>query len=132
MLYGTLTDFCTESKCPSMSAGPKYEYLWADGQSNKKPVKLSAPSYIETLMSWVQKQLENESIFPSKIGIPFPRDFQQVAKQILKRLFRVYAHIYYQHFNEIANSPPFKEELTFSVQEIHKIQVLNSTNYLNF
>lgn len=25
MLYGTITDFCTEESCPVMSAGPKYE-----------------------------------------------------------------------------------------------------------
>ncbi|VDP53166.1 unnamed protein product, partial [Schistosoma mattheei] len=32
---------------------------------------------------------------------PFPRDFLNVVKVILKRLFRVYAHIYYQHFSEV-------------------------------
>ena len=31
ILYGTLTEFCTTENCPIMSAGPKYEYLWADG-----------------------------------------------------------------------------------------------------
>ena len=25
MLYGTITEFCTEVSCPVMSAGPKYE-----------------------------------------------------------------------------------------------------------
>ena len=28
----------------------------------------------------------------------FPKNFIQIAKTILKRLFRVYAHIYHQHF----------------------------------
>ena len=32
MLYGTITEFCTEEKCPIMSASAKYEYKWADGQ----------------------------------------------------------------------------------------------------
>ena len=31
LLYGVLTEFCTLETCPLMSAGPKYEYLWADG-----------------------------------------------------------------------------------------------------
>uniref|UniRef100_A0A3Q0KHF4 Mps one binder kinase activator-like 1 (Mob1 homolog 1) (Mob1) n=1 Tax=Schistosoma mansoni TaxID=6183 RepID=A0A3Q0KHF4_SCHMA len=101
MLYGTLLEFCTDDTCPIMSAGPKYEYHWADGQTVKKPLKCSAPHYIDCLMIWIQKQLENESIFPSKIGAPFPRDFINVVKVILKRLFRVYAHIYYQHFSEV-------------------------------
>ncbi|KAA0186126.1 Mob as tumor suppressor [Fasciolopsis buskii] len=101
MLYGTLIEFCTEESCPVMSAGSKYEYHWADGQTVKKPLKCSAPHYINCLMGWIQQQLENEAIFPSKIGAPFPRDFLNVVKVILKRLFRVYAHIYHQHFSEV-------------------------------
>ncbi|VDM18106.1 unnamed protein product [Hydatigera taeniaeformis] len=68
MLYGTLAEFCTDATCPIMSAGPRYEYYWADGQTVKKPVKCSAPRYINNLMTWTQNQLENEAIFPSKIG----------------------------------------------------------------
>jgi len=150
MLYGTITEFCTEDRCPIMSAGideilfvwqkakrkslissisfsgPKYEYHWADGQTVKKPIKCSAPKYIDYLMTWVQDQLDDESLFPSKIGkiisssfmilsdetfstisqmyflfisgVPFPKNFMMIAKTILKRLFRVYAHIYHQHF----------------------------------
>eukprot|EP00069_Balaena_mysticetus_P006155 bmy_18436T0 len=125
MLYGTITDFCTEESCPVMSAGPKYEYHWADGTNIKKPIKCSAPKYIDYLMTWVQDQLDDETLFPSKIGIlnktkhsntlfvfsrglfiyllgvPFPKNFMSVAKTILKRLFRVYAHIYHQHFDPV-------------------------------
>nr|BAR87947.1 Mob as tumor suppressor [Dugesia japonica] len=101
MLYGTLTEFCTEETCPVMCASPKYEYHWADGQSIKKPIKCSAPRYIDYLMVWVQDQLDNESTFPSKIGVPFPKNFLSITKTILKRLFRVYAHIYHQHFSEV-------------------------------
>jgi MOB kinase activator 1 len=101
MLYGTITEFCTEDSCSIMSAGPKYEYHWADGQTVKKPIKCSAPKYIDYLMTWVQDQLDDETLFPSKIGVPFPKNFQTIAKTILKRLFRVYAHIYHQHFPEV-------------------------------
>lgn len=103
MLYGTITEFCTEEKCAIMSAGPKYEYHWADGQTVKKPIKCSAPKYIDYLMTWVQDQLDDETLFPSKIGVPFPKNFLTIAKTILKRLFRVYAHIYHQHFNEVVH-----------------------------
>jgi len=68
----------------------RYEYHWADG-SNKKPVKVSAPDYVDHLFQWVQKQLDDETIFPSKIGVPFPKDFDAIVKNIFKRLFRVYA-----------------------------------------
>ena len=38
MLYGTITEFCTEKTCPVMNAGAKFEYLWADNNM-KKPIK---------------------------------------------------------------------------------------------
>lgn len=69
MLYGTITEFCTEESCPVMSAGRKYEYHWADGTTVKKPIKCSAPKYIDYLMSWVQCQLDDEALFPSRIGL---------------------------------------------------------------
>ena len=47
----------------------RYEYHWADGTTVKKPIKCSAPKYIDYLMTWVQEQLDDEAIFPSKIGM---------------------------------------------------------------
>jgi len=101
MLYGTITEYCVKENCPIMSAGPKYEYHWADGHQIKKPIKCSAPEYIDFLMSWVQDQLDDEALFPSKIGVPFPKNFLTIAKTIFKRLFRVYAHVYHHHFDEV-------------------------------
>ncbi|ORX87954.1 mps one binder kinase activator-like 1 protein [Anaeromyces robustus] len=103
MLYGTITEFCTPQECPVMSAGPKYEYHWCDGVQFKKPVKVSAPEYVDYLMTWVQTQLDDENTFPSKIGVPFPKSFQNTVKTIFKRLFRVYAHVYHAHFPRIVS-----------------------------
>ncbi|KAJ5076075.1 mob kinase activator 1a [Anaeramoeba ignava] len=103
MLYGTITEFCTTDSCKVMSAGPKYEYHWADGQTIKKPQRLSAPDYIDRLMNWIQDLLDNENVFPSKMGYSFPKNFQSIVKIIFKRLFRVYAHMYHNHFDDITN-----------------------------
>ena len=54
LLYGCLTELCTKESCPTMSAGPKYEYLWADGLNVTTPLKVSAKQYIEYLMTWVE------------------------------------------------------------------------------
>ena len=54
LLYGVLAEFCTIEICPLMSAGPKYEYLWADGANVKTPLKVSASEYIDFLMAWVE------------------------------------------------------------------------------
>lgn len=118
MLYGTLTEYCTPERCPIMSAGPKYEYYWADGNSVKKPIKCSAAQYIDFLMTWVQDQLDDETVFPSKIGVDFPKNFLSVAKAVMKRLFRVYAHIYYQHFDDIER---LKEEAHLNTSFKHFI-----------
>ncbi|XP_058079628.1 MOB kinase activator-like 1A [Magnolia sinica] len=107
LLYGTLTEFCTPINCPTMTAGSKYEYRWADGVQIKKPIEVSAPKYVEYLMDWIESLLDDESIFPQKLGAPFPPDFRDVVKTIFKRLFRVYAHIYHSHFQKIVN---LKEE----------------------
>ena len=51
-----------------MSAGARFEYHWQDGVNFKKPTKVSAPEYVDYLMDWVQKQLDDEQVFPSQIG----------------------------------------------------------------
>jgi len=101
LLYGTITEFCTPATCPVMTAGPQYEYLWADQVKVKKPIKVSAPEYVDLLMSWVETQLNDEHIFPLQLGTPFPKNFMQLVKVIFKRLFRVYAHIYHSHFQKV-------------------------------
>ncbi|CAK7352464.1 unnamed protein product [Dovyalis caffra] len=53
-LYGTLTEFCTATDCPTMTAGPKYEYRWADGVAIKKPIEVSAPKHVEYLIDWIE------------------------------------------------------------------------------
>lgn len=103
MLYGTITEFCSPTTCPRMIATQEYEYLWQDPlhRNGKQPVSMSAPGYVEALMEWIQGFLDDETIFPTKMGIPFPKQFPVLVKTIMKRLFRVYAHMYCHHFDEI-------------------------------
>ncbi|KAJ3437303.1 mob kinase activator-like [Anaeramoeba flamelloides] len=103
MFYGSIHEHCTEKTCPKMSAGKKYEYYWADGVKVKKPVQLSAPQYISRLMYWVEDNLDNEKIFPSNLRVSFPKNFSTIIKNIFRRLFRIYAHIYHNHFEQIVN-----------------------------
>ena len=98
ILYFTVAEYCTEQSCPVMSAGPAYKYLWRSGnKKHSKPQELSAPAYINALMDWVEGQLSDDAVFPSQIDVPFPKNFQSICKEIMKRLFRVYAHCYYHH-----------------------------------
>ncbi|XP_077889301.1 MOB kinase activator 3A isoform X1 [Ictidomys tridecemlineatus] len=45
LIYGTISDGCTEQSCPVMSGGPKYEYRWQDEHRFRKPTALSAPRH---------------------------------------------------------------------------------------
>ena len=47
----------------------RYEYLWEDGVKYKRPTKLPAPEYVDALMNWAQNLLDDEAIFPNKIGM---------------------------------------------------------------
>lgn len=46
----------------------RYEYRWADGVTIKKPIVVSAQKYVDYLMDWIEAQLEDEAIFPQKLG----------------------------------------------------------------
>ncbi len=35
----------------------QYEYLWADGVKVVKPIRLTAPEYINTLCDWIESQV---------------------------------------------------------------------------
>ncbi len=103
MLYATLGEYCTDKNCPTMCAGPKYEYRWADGVKVKKPIECSAPRYVDYLLEWVESQVDDEATFPQASGAAFPKNFQSITSKIFSRLFRVYAHIYHSHFNQIVS-----------------------------
>ena len=76
---------------------------------------MPAPEYVEHLMGWVQGNVDNEQMFPSRIGesneegrrvaliltftgVSFPKTFPALIRQLFKRLYRVYAHIYCHHY----------------------------------
>lgn len=99
----------------------RYEYLWEDGVKFKRPTKLPAPEYVDALMNWAQSILDDEAVFPNKIGesifcsriahsvftvcsllgVPFPKNFRDTVRTIFRRLFRIYGHIYSSHFDQI-------------------------------
>jgi len=101
LIYGTVCEQCTNSSCPTMSGGPKFEYLWQDGTKYKKPTQLPANQYIENLMEWIESQINNEAIFPVTTDVPFPKTFGAVCKKILTRLYRVFVHVYVHHFDRL-------------------------------
>ncbi|SNX82728.1 related to MOB2 - required for maintenance in ploidy [Melanopsichium pennsylvanicum] len=94
--YGVLTEFCTVSNNPTMSAGVGLDYTWID--QNRKQVKLPAPQYIDYVMTWVGGLLSDEATFPTKASRDFPPTFLTTCKHIYKQLLRVFAHVYHAQY----------------------------------
>ncbi|KAJ1063895.1 hypothetical protein K5549_009207 [Capra hircus] len=101
LIYGTMAERCNETSCPVMAGGPRYEYRWQDERQYRRPAKLSAPRYMALLMDWIEGLINDEDVFPTRVGVPFPKNFQQVCTKILTRLFRVFVHVYIHHFDSI-------------------------------
>ena len=77
-----------------------FEYRWTGPDG--KPMRVSAPEYVDYVFSWVESQVDDASIFPVNESEPFPADFvEHYAKDIFKRLFRVFAIIYHRHIEKV-------------------------------
>lgn len=101
LIYGTISDYCTEQTCPTMSGGSRFEYLWADGDKYKKPTPLPAKEYVNNLMDWIEAQINNQALFPCTSDLAFPKNFPSHCSKILARLHRVFVHVYIHHFQNI-------------------------------
>ncbi|KAJ6628662.1 MOB kinase activator-like 2 [Pseudolycoriella hygida] len=100
LVYGTISEFCTTSGCADMTGPGNRTYLWFDEKGKK--TKVAAPQYIDYVMTFTQKTVSDESIFPTKYANEFPSSFESIARKILRLLFHVIAHLYAVHFQEIA------------------------------
>ncbi|XP_075213326.1 MOB kinase activator 2 isoform X2 [Lycorma delicatula] len=64
LVYGTISEFCTMSGCPDMTGPGLRTYLWFDEKGKK--TKVAAPQYIDYVMTFTQKTISDESVFPTK------------------------------------------------------------------
>nr|AHJ60963.1 MATS1 [Schmidtea mediterranea] len=103
LIYGTVSECCTEESCKVMSGGPKYEYLWRDNEQYKRPTALPATTYINLLMDWVGVQINDSNVFPSSPDMVYPKNYIQTVRKIMSRLFRVFVHVYIHHFERLCS-----------------------------
>ena len=61
-------------------------------------------------------------------GVPFPKNFLSISRTILKRLFRVYAHIYHQHFPKVVQ---LAEEAHLNTSFKHFIYFVQEFNLMD-
>ena len=106
-----------------MSAGTSHSYTWLN--SRYEPIELPAYEYITLMQRWISGKIDDVSLFPTDatavsyssspeavaagtaledewIGkrSGFPKEFVNVCRTIFLQMFRVYAHLYWDHFVE--------------------------------
>ncbi|KAK7582601.1 hypothetical protein V9T40_014046 [Parthenolecanium corni] len=99
LMYGTISEFCTATGCPDMVGPGLRTYLWFDDKGKK--TRLSAPQYVDYVMTFTQKTINDEAVFPTKYPHGFPSSFETIVRKILRLLFHVLAHLYHSHFREM-------------------------------
>ncbi|KAK8727631.1 hypothetical protein OTU49_009660 [Cherax quadricarinatus] len=99
LLYGTVCEYCTMSGCPDMTGPATRQYLWFDEKGKK--TRVAAPQYVDYVMTFTQKTINDETIFPTKFENDFPVSFESIVKKIHRLLFHVLAHLYHSHFREM-------------------------------
>lgn len=65
---------------------------------------MSAPTYCEHLLIWVEKQLADETFLPINPSARFPSHYRKGLSVIYKRMFRIYAHTFHSHFRDFVDA----------------------------
>ncbi|KAK4008279.1 MOB kinase activator-like 2 isoform X2 [Daphnia magna] len=99
LLYGAVSEYCTPTSCPDMLGPGQRQYTWIDERGKK--IRLSAPQYIDYVMTYAQRTVNDEGIFPTKFAHEFPTTYETVLRKIQRLLFHVVAHLYHRHFREL-------------------------------
>nr|CAG4640388.1 EOG090X0E0F [Daphnia pulex] len=99
LLYGSVSEYCTPTSCPDMLGPGQRQYTWIDERGKK--IRLSAPQYIDYVMTYAQRTVNDEGIFPTKFAHEFPATYETVLRKIQRLLFHVVAHLYHRHFREL-------------------------------
>jgi len=91
--YLAIAEDCTSESCATLSAGHQYEYRWRDVETGDV-VNIGATSYMHFLFEWTESISETQNL---------SNNVQSLSADVARRLFRVYAHIFHEHYNHICS-----------------------------
>lgn len=98
LMYGVISEYCTSESCSMMTGPGNVQFLWHDDKGKK--CKYTAPEYVDYITTYVQKQLSDETLYPTKFGQPFPNMFEATTKKLHRLLFHVLAHMFHAHYSD--------------------------------
>ena len=79
---------------------------------------MSANEYVNTLFQYISDLFKRPPFIDCKNGV-FPEEFIPTVKNIFKRLFRVYSHVYHHHLNVLVHAFPNVQEFIRTGAEVH-------------
>lgn len=100
LFYGVIAEYVTPEQYPTMNAGAT-NYLWKDSKGHE--INLPACQYIEYVTTWILNKINDQTVFPTKNGGAFPPSFVKDCKNIVRQMFRIFAHMYHNHFDKIVH-----------------------------
>jgi hypothetical protein len=117
---------CNPSTCPKMSAGKNHSFTWLN--RNHQPVEIPAHEYMTLMQRWISSKMDDTAMFPTDAnGVSFasfpgssstdpllqsesdrwlggragfPKAFGGTCQLIFRQIFRVYAHLYWEHYTD--------------------------------
>mmetsp|Transcript_22018 Transcript_22018/g.67589 ORF Transcript_22018/g.67589 Transcript_22018/m.67589 type:complete len:178 (+) Transcript_22018:265-798(+) len=99
LLYGIVAEEPMDESVPNGGFPEGFTYMWGEGL--RAPIECTADEYVNHVMTWVEEQINDESVFPSDADAAFPRSFKETVKTVFKRLFRAFAIIYASRFQQM-------------------------------
>jgi len=95
LIYGTISEYCTAETCPLMQGPCQTYYTWVEERGKK--LKCTAAQYIDYVMTFCQKSISNQKLFPTKYAHDFDGTFYVEMRKMHRYLFAVLSHLYYAH-----------------------------------
>jgi len=122
LIYGTISEYCTAETCPLMQGPCQTQYVWVEERGKK--LKCTAAQYIDYVMTFCQKSISNQELFPTKYAHDFQENFWVEMKKMHRFMFNVLAHLYYAHSALIQQM-----DLNFHLNTIFQHFIILSRHY---
>lgn len=69
LIWGIVCDVGVTREAAGVGFPPGFEYRWSDGSRFKTPIACSGAEYVEHVMNWVEKEINNDALFPTSSGL---------------------------------------------------------------
>ncbi|ESO09581.1 hypothetical protein HELRODRAFT_109762 [Helobdella robusta] len=99
LICSCLHDSCTQTSCPTMHGPNNMQFHWLDEKGKK--LKSSAKQYTELVTSYLHTCANNENIFPTKYGNPFPANFRRTIEHLHRLMSHLFVHIHHVHLSHL-------------------------------